>query len=395
MPLTAIINADVVLENKILRRADVVVKDGKIHSVGVPIGNDFPGGIIDGKGLTLSPGFIDIHCHGGGGHDFMDASAEAFIGACELHARHGTTSILPTTLAGDEDELLDTFRAFHESKGKNPDGANMLGLHLEGPYFSREYRGAQDEKYITDPSPAQYRRIFDAADGCILRWSAAPELPGSREFGRFLTQNGIVAAIAHSSATYDDVLAAFDDGFRLVTHLYSGMSSITRVNGFRVPGVVESTYLIDDMYAELIADGCHLPPALLRLAYKCKGADRLALVTDAMRGAGMPEGESVLGSMKRGQPVLIENGVAYTADRSAFAGSVCTADRLVRTMVHGAGIPLVDAVKMITLTPARILGIGRKKGRAEAGFDADLVLFDDNINVKMTMIGGWVISTFK
>ncbi|HIW74032.1 MAG TPA: N-acetylglucosamine-6-phosphate deacetylase [Firmicutes bacterium] len=346
--------------------------------------------VVDGKGRYLAPGFIDIHCHGGGGHDFMDATPQAFIGAAETHARTGTATLLPTTLAGDDEDLRQTFEAFRQVKQTGCRGANMPGLHLEGPYFSAEYKGAQDEKYLRCPRPADYRRIAAWADGAILRWSAAPELPGAGEFFTFLREEGIVPSIAHTSAAYDDVLEAYENGCRLITHLYSGMSTITRVRGFRVPGVVESAYLIEGMRAELIADGCHLPAPLLRLAYKGKGAENLVLVTDAMRGAGMPEGESILGSRRRGQRVVVENGVAYMPDRSCFAGSVCTADRLVRTMVQQAGVPLCEAVRMITATPAAAMG-WRRKGAVAAGMDADLVLFDEAIHVSLTMAEGRIV----
>ena len=388
--LTIIKNARVITGGEVLKNICVMIDGDKIAYVGTePEG--FTGRVIDGEGTYLSPGFIDIHCHGGGGHDFMDATPDAFAGACKTHAKHGTTAILPTTLAGDESELVKTFSAFHTAKNRCPDGAQMLGLHLEGPYFSKEFKGAQDEKYIVNPDPAQYKRIYEKSGGTIVRWSAAPELPGSDEFARFLADNKIIASVAHSSATYDEVLEAYSNGFRLITHLYSGMSTIVRRGGFRVPGVVESAYLIDGMSAELIADGCHLPVPLLKLAYKCIGADRLILVTDSMRAAGMPEGESILGSLKNGQRVVVEQGVAFMPDHTAFAGSVSTADRLVRTMTKAAGVPLTDAVKMITRNPAGLLGLEGKKGVIAPDADADLVLFDDDINIKMTMISGKVI----
>ncbi len=390
--LKAIINANIICKDKILYGKCVIVRDSTIDALCECLPSGFCGRVIDANGLYLSPGFIDIHCHGGGGHDFMDATPEAFNGACETHAAHGTTSILPTTLAGDENELVRTFDAFHRAKSSIRNGAQMLGLHLEGPYFSKEFKGAQDEKYIVNPDRAQYERIFERSDGCIRRWSAAPELDGSDEFAHFLRKHGIIASIAHTSATYDDVLRAYNNGFSLITHLYSGMSTITRKDGYRIPGVVESAYLIDGIDAELIADGCHLPPSLLKLACKCKGTDRLVLVTDSMRAAGMPEGESILGSHLNGQRVIVEHGVAFMPDKTAFAGSVCTADRLVRTMHKAVGLPLYEAVKMLTANPARILGIEAKKGAVAPNFDADLLLFDGDINIKMTMISGRIIN---
>lgn len=390
---TVFTNVKVISSERVIEKAVVVVENGRIQDVLHDHGNwdSFSGVKVDGQGCYLAPGFIDLHCHGGGGHDFMDATPEAFIGACKTHSQFGTTTLLPTTLAGDDNDLKQTFEVFHQVKNMDYNGARMPGLHLEGPYFSVEYKGAQDEKYIRNPNPDDYNRIYEWSKGAIIRWSAAPELEGAELFAEFLADKGIVASIAHTAASYEDVVLAFQKGFGLVTHLYSCMSTITRRKGYRIPGVVESAYLIDDIKAELIADGCHLPPALLQLAYKFKGADKLVLVTDSMRGAGMPDGESILGSLKHGQRVIVENGVAYLPDREAFAGSVCTADRLVRTMVKQAGVPLSDAVKMITATPAEIIGMSASKGTVAKGFDADLVLFDDDIKIKLTMINGRVV----
>ena len=388
--MKAIQNVRLLSEGRLLPQTVLLLDGSKIEAIADRIPDGFDGEILDGKGNYLSAGFIDMHTHGAGGYDFMDADPEEYVKACRTYAKFGTTAFLPTTLAGDEAELCNSFRAFHEANKYN-DGAQMLGMHLEGPYFSKQYKGAQDEKYIVPPKPEQYKRIYELSEGAIVRWSAAPELPGSDAFAAFLKEKGVLASVAHTAATYDDMLRAFQSGYTLITHLYSCMSTIERVGGFRVPGVIESAYLIDDIYAELIADGCHLPPALLQLAYKCKGKDHLVLVTDSMRGAGMPEGESILGSRKNGQTVYIEKGVAFLPDRTAFAGSVCTADRLVRTMYKLAGIPLAECIQMITHNPALLLGLSGKKGDLTVGADADLVLFDDDIRVQATVIGGKVV----
>lgn len=385
---TKISGGRLIIDGEIRDGLNLYIENGKIAAI---TAQELPAGeVIDACGSYVSPGFVDIHSHGGGDADFMDGTSAAFLTAAEMHARHGTTTIIPTATSGTAEEMAGMEASFEEAQRSNVRGADMPGLHLEGPYFSAEYKGAQDEKYLRHPSPGDYGRIAEWADGAILRWSAAPELPGAAAFGAFLRRQGIVASIAHTSATYEDVLEAYENGFGLITHLYSGMSTITRHKGFRVPGVVESAYLIEGMRAELIADGCHLPPALLQLAYKTKGAENLVLVTDSMRGAGMPEGESILGSLRHGQRVYIEQGVAFMPDRSCFAGSVCTTDRLVRTMAHQAGVPLCDAVRMATATPARVMGWNRK-GTVAAGMDADLVLFDETIHVSLTMVEGRVV----
>jgi len=263
-----------------------------------------------------------------------------------------------------------------------------MGMHLEGPYISPAQCGAQDPRYIRDPYPAEYKEIL-AASPAIKRWSAAPELNGALEFGKYVSGKGVLAAIAHTDAVYEDVLAAFEAGYTLITHLYSAMSGVTRRKAFRYAGVIESAYLIDEMDVEIIADGRHLPPPLLQLVYKIKGPEKIALITDAMRAAGMPPGESILGSHKNGLKVIVEDNVAKLPDRSSFAGSVATMDRTVRTMI-AAGIPLVEAVRMAATTPARIMKM-ENKGSLAAGKDADIVMFDENVKVEMTVINGRVV----
>jgi len=346
--------------------------------------------VIDAKGNYISPGFIDIHTHGGGGHDFMDGTSEAFLGAAEMHAKHGTTSIVPTTLTCTNEELKQTVEAYEEAKSKNAKGAYFLGLHLEGPYFALSQAGGQDSRFIRNPQREEYETVLSWSKD-IVRWSIAPELDGAMELGRLLRDRGILPSIGHTEAEYDKVVEAFENGYTHVTHIYSGMQVVHRRNAYRYLGTVESAFLIDEMTVEMIADGCHLPPELLQLIYKIKGPSRIALITDSLRGAGMPEGESISGSLKNGQKVIIEDGVAKLLDRSAFAGSVATADRLVRTVAKQAGIPLIDAVKMMTYTPAEIMSVSKRKGSLAAGKDADILIFDEDINVKMTMVMGRIV----
>jgi N-acetylglucosamine-6-phosphate deacetylase len=298
--------------------------------------------------------------------------------------------MLPTTLTCETEELYRTLELYEKANSKNVRGAQFLGMHLEGPYFSMNQRGAQDPRYIRDPDPAEYMEIL-ARSSAIKRWSAAPELPGAIEFARHLRSRGILVAMAHTDAIYEEAVVAFENGYTLATHFYSCMSGVTRKNTFRYAGVVESGYLIDEMDVEIIADGIHLPAPLLKLVHKIKGSDRIALITDAIRAAGMPPGESILGSLHNGLKVIVEDGVAKLADRSSFAGSVSTTDRLVRTMVTMADVPLVEAVRMISRTPAAILSIENHKGSLMPGKDADILIFDENVQVAMTMVNGRVI----
>lgn len=384
-----IYNGQLITPERIIENGYVVFLNNKITEIGKNFDcASFDGEIIDAEGKYIAPGFIDIHTHGGGGCDFMDGTEEAYITPAIAHAKHGTTALLPTTLTCTNEEIINTFEVFNKVKDMEYDGAKMLGLHLEGPFFSPVQAGAQDPRYLRAPSKEDYEEIFNNSYGNIIRWSAAPELPGADEFGAFLKEKGILASIAHSDAKYDDVILAYENGFNLLTHFYSGMSTITRELGYRKPGVIESGYMIEGMNVEVIADGHHLPKELLKLIYKSKGAERIALVTDSMRAAGMPDGESILGSLKDGQKVIVEGGVAKLPDRTAFAGSVCTTDRLVRTMYKIAEVPLCDAVKMMTIVPARFINMDRKKGSIALGKDADFVIFDDNINVSMTIVEG-------
>lgn len=345
---------------------------------------------IDAKGNYISPGFIDIHVHGGGGFDFMDGTETAFLKIAETHAQYGTTAMLPTTLSGSHEELLQTLNAYENANRNNENGAQFLGMHLEGPYFAMNQRGAQDPKYIRNPNAEEYKEILSQFS-CIKRWSAAPELNSAIEFGHYLKSKNVLPAIAHTDAVYEEALHAFNNGYTLATHLYSGMNGVVRRNAYRYAGVIEAAFLIDEMDVEIIADSIHLPAPLLKLVYKIKGADRTALITDAMRAAAMPESESTLGSLSNGLKVIVEDGVAKLPDRSAFAGSVATGDRLVRNMINMADVPLTDAIKMISATPARILNIADKKGTLEKGKDADIVIFDSNINIQTTIVKGKIV----
>ncbi|MBN8824291.1 MULTISPECIES: N-acetylglucosamine-6-phosphate deacetylase [unclassified Spirosoma] len=384
-----IVNGTLLTPFRTIPNGTLVIENGQIIGVHErPI--DVPDAVeIDAKGQFVAPGFIDIHVHGGGGFDFMDGTEEAFLKIAELHAQYGTTALVPTTLTAEKEDLLQTLAVYETAHRHNTKGAAFLGMHLEGPYFALSQRGAQDPRYIRNPDPAEYEDILNRSSS-IVRWSAAPELEGAIAFGQRLRQKGILAAIAHTDALYEDVLTAYENGYSLVTHLYSAMSGVTRRNAFRYAGVIESAFLLD-LDVEIIGDGIHLPPPLLKLVYKIKGADRTALITDAMRAAGMPEGKSILGSLKNGLDVIVEDGVAKLPDRTAFAGSVATMNRLVRNMVQLADAPLLEAVRMASTTPARIMGVDHQKGSLAKGKDADLVFFDQNIIVGMTMIQGKII----
>ena len=370
---------------------NVVLKNGTIDYVGTEdpqVSDDVR--VIDAKGLYVSPGFIDMHTHGAGGADFMDGTVDAYLTAARMHAVHGTTLLYPTTLTSTNEALFASFETYRKAEEMNTDGARFGGMHLEGPYFSPMYAGAQDPRYLRNPRPEEYLEILDRCPA-LARWSFAPELEGAEEFAAELKKRGIVASIGHTNATFQECDAAYKSGADLMTHFYSCMSTVSRRNAFRYAGTIEYGYIQDGMHLEIIADGIHVPQDLLHLLLKIKGVERLALVTDSMRAAGMPEGPSILGPLSDGQEVIVEDGVAKLMDKSAFAGSVATADRLVRTMVQIAGCSITDAVRMITENPARIMGISDRKGSLKAGMDADVVIFDENINVRNTIIEGKIV----
>ncbi len=337
----------------------------------------------------VAPGFIDIHVHGGGGHDFMDGTEEAFLGAAKLHAEHGTTTLLPTTLTCPDEELFHSFDVLRKVQKDEKYGDMFYGMHLEGPYFSADQAGAQDPKYLKNPEKSHYEAILAKADGLITRWSVAPELEGALELGDKLQEVGICASMGHSNALYEEVLEAHKHGYTHLTHFYSGMSALTRKQGYRYPGMIESGYMIDELTVEVICDGKHLPHSMLNYVFRAKGTDKCALVTDAMRGAGMTEGKTILGSLENGQECYIEDGVAKMPGGQAFAGSVATTDRLVRNAL-AAGATLTDAVKMMSTTPAKLCNMN-DRGEIVKGKRADFTVFDNKINIIAVISGGKII----
>lgn len=365
----------------------VLYEDGKIVGIGT---DDYAFPVdetIDAQGRYVSPGFIDIHTHGAGGADYMDGTVEAYLTAARMSARHGATLVYPTTLTSSNEILFDTFDLYEKAVEANTEGAAFGGLHLEGPYFNPKQAGAQDPRYLRNPQPEDYLEILSRSNN-IARWSFSPELEGAAEFAKELSQRGIIASAGHTDATFEQCDAAYKSGSSLITHFYSCISTIIRKNAYRIAGVMEYGYYQDGMSVEIIADGHHVPSSLLHLIVKIKGVDKVVLVTDSMRGAGMPEGPSILGGLADGQECFIENGVAKLMDRSGFAGSVCTTDRLVRTMITIGGCTLEQAVRMASLNPARVMGVADKKGSLEVGKDADIVIFGDNIEVFATIVSG-------
>lgn len=346
---------------------------------------------IDAKGLYVSPGFIDIHTHGAGGYDFADGSAEDILKAAKTHALHGTTTVFPTSASMSFEDTKKFVENVKEAMKENAPGKPYIaGSHLEGPYFSQEQRGAQNPVYIKSPQREEYISWIEAGEGTVRRISYAPELEGSKELCKYLNENNVVSAFAHTNGIYEEIKPLVDCGCRIATHLYSGMNTVTRRGLDRKLGAVETALLEDDVIAEVIADGIHLPPKLLKLIYKIKGADRICLVTDSMRGAAQGEGKSVLGPIHDGVDCVVKDCVAYLPDMTAYAGSVATADSLVRVMYKEVGIELCQVIKMMCETPAKAMNV-KNRGKLCEGFYADLVFFNENIQIEKVIIEGKVL----
>lgn len=336
----------------------------------------------DFTGKYVSAGFIDMHTHGAGGYAFMNSSVEDVIRGCDYHLAHGTTSIVPTISAGSFETMKTAVVHIDQAKKSGKAKGNILGAHLEGPYLSPKQAGAQCPVFITPPKKADYESLIEEYGESVIRWTYAPENDENGEFCRYLTERGVIASAGHTDAKYEDMAVAIDNGCNLITHLYSCTSTVTRDRGFRSLGVIESAYLRDELYVEIIADGKHLPPDLIKMIIKIKGTDRVALITDSLEIAGTDITEGIMS----GTEFIVEDGVCKLKDRSAFAGSVATADTLIRTLVNDCGFLIPTAVKMLTEVPAKILGVN--KGAIATGKDGDIIVFDEKINVTDVFVGG-------
>lgn len=370
--LTQIINGRIFTPQGWLNEGSVLIRDGKILEVTncdlALIGAQ----MIDARGMYIVPGFICMHAHGGSGHDFTECTEEAFRSIIQTHMKHGATSFYPT-LSSSPFSTLHQAAKICEQLMEEPDSP-ILGLHIEGPYLNPKMAGEQFAGLVKDIDEHEYKELVENTH-CIKRWDASPELPGALEFARYLKSKGILAAVSHTEAEYEDIKKAYEAGFTHAAHFYNAMPGFHKRREYKYEGTVESVYLTDGMTIELIADGIHLPSTILKLAYKLKGVERTCLVTDALSYTDCDNAEVTANG------VIIEDGVCKLANRSALAGSIATSDVLVRTMVK-AGIPLGDALRMVSETPARIMGVDDCKGSLQKDKDADIVILDKDLNVR-------------
>ncbi len=381
-------NARVVLGDRVTEPVSVLIRDSVIADL------DYKGeaeSTLDAEGGYLMAGFIDLHVHGGGGADFMDGTPEAFETAVSAHLRHGTTLLYPTAMTASEEDISAYIDAYLEFKKKSPYARMTGGLHLEGPYFSganAQSSGAQKKGSMRLPDSDEIERHLTRAKGNIVRWDAAVELEGITEFADRMNKAGVLMAIAHSDATADEAEKGFEWGFSHVTHFYNAVSSHRKREQTVYGGIVEATYLDDNVTVELIGDGCHIPRHELLLALKIKGVDRVSVISDATRIAGTDMKEGKLGGLKNGSDVIVEDGVAKLPDRTSFAGSIATMDRCLRTLCTLFGLPVTTASRLLSLSPAKRMGISDKKGSVELGKDADLVIVSEDLQIKNVIVGG-------
>ena len=383
-----IANGNVIFPDEIANDCTLLIKNGRIAEIlRGAVFPDVP--VLDAEGVFVSPGFVDVHCHGGAGFDFMDGTEEAFSSIENFHLLHGTTSMLATTVTACDEELAAFLAAFDRFCSERNDRTIFRGVHLEGPFISTAQAGAQNAAFIKPFAKDVYKKIINEGKGRIKRWTAAPEIAGFADFFVCCAQNRIGVSSGHTDATFGDIEYAVQNlGLRAVTHLYSSMNGVMRKNAYRTAGAVEAALYFDEITAEIIADGIHLPPQLLRFVYKTKGADGLVLITDASAAAGSRGGAARIGSAKNGSNVIVENGVAFMPDRKSFAGSCATTDMLVRTMLQQTGASLCEAVRMMTLNPAKAAGLNKDYGSIETGKMADILFFDQNIEIKKIIIHG-------
>ena len=377
-----IINGRILTPQGWLEGGSVIVEDGKIAEVS---NNNFAiegAEIIDAKGCDIVPGGIEMHVHGGGGRDFMEGEEEALRVAVDAHMQYGTTSIFPT-LSSSTVPMIEKACETCTKLMAEPNSP-ILGLHLEGPYFNPKQAGAQIPEWIKAPVKEEYEYLLEKWP-CLKRWDEAPELEGSHEFIKCCCKHGVLPSIGHTRAKYDEVAAANELGMTHATHFYNAMPVVYKNREFKETGTVESIFALENMTVEMIADGIHVPPVMLRMIYQIKGVERTALITDALACAASKDDTAF------DPRVVLEDGVCKLADRSALAGSIATMDRLVRTCVQQAGIPMEDACRMISETPAKIMGVYDRKGSLEKGKDADIIFFDKAQELTFVMQMGRIV----
>jgi N-acetylglucosamine-6-phosphate deacetylase len=371
-----VVHGNLIVDRKVLPDHELVAEGGKIVYVG-PKHHEKPD-LVKDEGY-IAPGYVDIHIHGSHGFDVMDGTPEALQGIAKSLIKYGVTSFLATTLTGDIEHLLKVLQTCKQFARQTSSGAQLVGVHLEGPWINQRYKGAQNEEHIIPPSVADAKRLVEAAGGLLKIVTLAPEHPGSREVIEYLRANGVKASVGHSDAAYESVKEALEHGLSHVTHCYNAMRGFHH----REPGVAGAAMYHDELTTELIADGIHVHPVVMSILHRVKSTDRMVLVSDGMRAVGMKDGEYDLGGLR----VFMKNGEARLED-GTLAGSTLTLDRAVQNMVQFCNLPIPDAIAMASEIPANVIGLGGRKGCLAVGCDADFLLLDDQLNVEKAFAGG-------
>ena len=381
-----IINGTIITPFQLINGKAIIVEKGKILEIKneEEINKLMLNGteVIEAKNKFVVPGYINIHVHGGGGSDVMDGNYEAINQIAITHSRFGTTAFLPTTMTMSKDKIIRSLRSICEAVKKGTAGAEILGIHMEGPYINPEKKGAQKEDDIKKISIEEFLEFNQASGNLIRLVTIAPEMPGAIALIKYLYKQGIVASVGHTNATYVQTQAGIQAGLSHVTHTFDAMRGLHH----REPGVVGAALTSPELTVEIIADGIHIHPIVLKILTKIKEGEKIVLITDAMRAAGMPEGVYDLG----GQEVTVKKGRARLKD-GTLAGSVLTMDKAVKNMVNKVGIQLPKAIQMASFNPARSIGIDDKKGSLEPGKDADIVILNKNLETELTIVAGKIV----
>ncbi|MBN8590706.1 MAG: N-acetylglucosamine-6-phosphate deacetylase [Anaerolineae bacterium] len=390
-PGLALTGGRIVLSDSITETQALLVDAGRI--TGIVNTNSVPESYVqvDVGGRYITPGLIDLHIHGTLNYSFNQATSESWSTILEANAAHGVTALLPT-IATDSLDQLEACLCFGRDwmLAAPPGGSQILGIHLEGPFFAPEYAGAQNPLYLRLPDETAIARLLAYA-GILKIVSFAPELPGALNLTAQLHELGIIAAAGHSAATDHDVQAAIELGLSHAIHLWSGQSTTQRIGPWRVPGLLETVLSSDELTAEMICDNRHLPGTLMKLAVRALGVDRLCAISDATNGAGLPDGARFNFA---GLDCEVHDGVAMLPDHTSFAGSTTLLNQMIPVLTEVVGLTLPEALRMASLTPAQILGIAQRKGSLAVGKDADIAVFNADFTTWRVLIGGkWVFQT--
>ena len=380
--LIQIINGSIFTPQGWIENGSVLIKDNKILEVTNCDLAVEGAELVDAKGQFVIPGYVCLHAHGGGGHDFTECTEEAYRKIVETHMKHGATSIFPTMSSSTFEDIRKGASVCEKLMGE--ENSPVLGLHLEGPYLTPKRASHEFGDKLCEPNPEDYKSLVESTH-CIKRWDASPEVPGALDFARYLKSKGILASITHTEAEYKEVKEAFEAGFTHTAHFYNGMPGFHKCREYKYEGTVESVYLVDDMTIELIADGRHLPNTILNLAYKVKGVEKTCLVTAALAYAGADTTET------NHPNIIIDDGVCKSADHENLVGSIATMDVLVKNMVK-AGVQLEHVLRMASETPARLMNVYDHKGSLEKGKDADVLIIDENQNVRAIWAMGKLVA---